>query len=311
MVERVLIHNRSQALQLTIGESRSRKNIEYFHSLIRTLSKLDYVDRRLDQLPDDEEISDRALRGKGIFKPELAICLAGVKRWTKDTILESEFVSDPLLQEFLLSYFPESVRKQFKEEILEHPLAVNVIAAVITNSLIDSVGITFTHRMCISHSAALIRVIQCAIAAQMILGSAKIRKALEVLDSTEHTPHLIRFVNKLGEALREGTSWLLSAHDDSLSLVQLVEMYREPFTEFVESAEEILPEDQAKLFRNIYSRSLDLGVGEFASRRLALFSELPVLFESIRAAHISKHPLKTVMSTYSLVLQTLQLEPLP
>ncbi|MCB9030571.1 MAG: NAD-glutamate dehydrogenase, partial [Deltaproteobacteria bacterium] len=179
----VLHNNAQQALLLTNGSTRSKLRLDYFKSLMRELSHLGYLNRRLESLPDDELLDQLKTQNKGLTRPELSIVFSAVKMWLKDSILSSKLPEDPMLQKFLLHYFPEEIRNQWAAEIEQHPLGKEIIATRVTNELVDIMGATFIHRTVNNYSIPLIDTIKFYLAASEIVGNKSIRSQLDKFDN--------------------------------------------------------------------------------------------------------------------------------
>lgn len=310
VVEQVLDHNRNQALLLTISEKRSQQHIEYFRTLLQEIVRAGYVNRALEFLPTDVDFQDRITASVGLWRPELAICLAAVKMWVKDTLLESDLLDEPLLQRYLLDYFVEPLRSQHRGEILVHPLARNIIATQATNCLVDSVGITFMHRMCRMHSVPPTIVLKCLLAAEAILDTEKVRTEIEPLDTLDNKDIYIQLRRDIGGALRNVASWLINQHRNSLSLAGLVDRYKEPYHNLLVHAEEALVSSERTVYEEKMVGFYELGIPESATRRLALFSDLLMHFEMLNVSIESRSEIGTVMQLFSLLIDELELQPI-
>ena len=65
------------------------------------------LDRAVEFLPGDEALEERAKRGEGLTRPELAVLLAYAKLSLDDHILRSDVPDDPYFDGELTRYFPE------------------------------------------------------------------------------------------------------------------------------------------------------------------------------------------------------------
>ncbi|RMG44289.1 MAG: hypothetical protein D6719_02145 [Candidatus Dadabacteria bacterium] len=307
VISEVLKHNRAHAYALTLGEKRSRKNIQYFRSLIHHLVKRGYIDRRLENLPEDEELAELAKNKQGLSRPELAVCLSGVKMWIKDELLSSDLPSDPLLKRYLLSYFPADLREKYKEDILAHPLARYIVATQVTNALVDEVGITFIHRMCLNHSASAITVIKCALAAGNIMSIRDIRASLQRFDTFKECKYYVSLGAEVGSAFRDATSWLIRYHGDDHTLAEIVELYSEPYRLLSEKAEHILLGEALEIYRLRLEKYKSLDFDKSTAEKLALLPEVLTNLEIIWACATTNQPIDTVAAVFSQVLTILKL----
>jgi glutamate dehydrogenase len=282
----VLQHNREHALTLTVAERRSKINIHYFASLIKELSRQKYVDRALEQLPTEEELFERERLSIGLTRPELAVIFATVKLQTKDVILNSKLIEDPWLERYLLAYFPPELSETYKESVQKHPLRMNLIATEVTNSLIDSLGLSFIHRTCMRHAVTPLTVIRCSLAARELLSDPILRIALWKLDSLSNAALLLEIRQEILRALQEITSWLISVFGDQLELDQLIRTFESDFNNFSTKLLRYMP---ATLQQQYHQRSeYFFGLG-FTSEISAKLAVLPFALEIIQISECRRN----------------------
>ena len=93
------------------------------------------LDRDLENLPDDEELSARRKRDEGLTRPELSVLLSYSKIRLYQKLLNSKVPEDKYLGRELVRYFPEPLQKKFSKEMAGHRLKREIIATQVTNSL--------------------------------------------------------------------------------------------------------------------------------------------------------------------------------
>lgn len=303
----VLAHNHSHALMLSLSSARSIKRIEYFKSLIRDLAKLGYLDRNLESIPDDEEIDNRAANKQGLTRPEIAVITANVKMWLKDSLLKGEFLNDPILRSFLHSYFPAALHKDYLVEINRHPLAREIIATQLVGYLVDKMGPTFVHRMCIIHAVQPVTVFKCFIAATMVLESAKVRNCIQKYDTIENYKIFLGYWQDLNRTLQNATSWLIKYHGNELTLQQIVDFYAERYRNIVDNVEEIILGESAEKYKINLQKNSKLNIPERVAGSLACFPEvLTILGMLWSAKKVAQDPAK-VASVYFQLIEQLKL----
>ena len=305
VIEKVLQHNRNHALLLTLAQNRSRINIQYFASLIDEVSKRGYIDRQIEFLPDNQEISDRAARKEGLCRPELAICLSAVKLWVKEEILNTKLPRDPLLSEYLLQYFPKTIRDKWGKKILDHPLSRHLIVTQIANELVDSFGITFVHRMCMGHLARPVDVVKCALAAEDILDLPAIKAEVKRFDTYANSKLYLNLRLELNRTLRDVTAWLLARHDLSFTLGDIVDYYKKGYQTLFEHAENIFHGNDKEDYLKKLQAYKEQGLSEESSKGLALFWKIKQVFEILWTTQESGKDAKTVARIFTKITDTL------
>lgn len=307
VVSHVLSHNTNHALVLSLGVHRSSRNIAYFRTLIRELHRAGYFNRTLEYLPDDEELQQRALNKQGLERPELAICLGGVKMFVTEEVSKGDIVDSPLVEPFLLDYFPEYLRINFKEHILNHALAGNIIATQIANSLIDTMGITFVHRMSLVHALPSRTVISSAVAAQLILDTPSVLRSIAGFDTFKTTPTFLSLRKEVNAALRESTAWFFRYHRES-DLGAIVHEYRERYEALLEEIETTLSGEAHTLFLARKDNYIRQGIALPLASRLASFPCIEILFELLWIAQQANKPNALVSRVYTAIIEKLGID---
>ena len=145
----VLRDNYLQGQALSVAEASGRSEslgtLDRQARLIRELEKSGRLDRALEFLPGDEEISTRAAARRGLTRPELSVLLAYAKMSLDHELLESDLPDVPELADELCGYFPPALRQRFRAQIAAHPLKREIVATVVTNNLVNRAGLTFIH----------------------------------------------------------------------------------------------------------------------------------------------------------------------
>ena len=86
----VLRNNYQQTLALSLSQRRGLEDLGFQQRLMQVLEQRGLLDRMVEYLPDDLEISERRKRGQGLTRPELAVLLAYAKLTLYSDLLEFE-----------------------------------------------------------------------------------------------------------------------------------------------------------------------------------------------------------------------------
>ncbi|RMD85036.1 MAG: hypothetical protein D6808_05985, partial [Candidatus Dadabacteria bacterium] len=295
----VLQNNARQALLLTNSARRSAKRIDYFKSLIHELHKAGYLNRNMDKLPDAETLRALAQKKQGLLRPELAIVCSAVKMYLKDCLYSSPLIlEEDILKEYLLDYFPEPVRSRWEDEILEHPLKREIIATRIVNSIVDTMGATFVHRTCVNHGVSPMECIRYYIAAVKILRFKGIREETRRFDTYDNNTLYLDLCQKSYRLLVNLILWLIGFHKANGSLMALINLYRESYTNVIESLDSLLPYDTCLRFKEKLSSVLRLGIGERVAKIFASAEIASDIFEYIWISNQSGANYQTSAQTH-------------
>ena len=147
VAELVLRDNISQNFCMGLSRSDARSMLEVHRRLIADLEARHELDRALEALPSDAELSERAARGEGLASPEIANLLAHVKLSIKQELLAGDLPDSAAFAARLPGYFPEALSERFAAAIRRHPLRREIVATTVVNEMIDYGGISFAFRL--------------------------------------------------------------------------------------------------------------------------------------------------------------------
>lgn len=147
VVKAILYDNFLQAQIISQERTSSHRTIEAYMDLMDRLEREGILDRELEFLPNNEDLTQRSREGRPMTGPEIAVLLAYAKRSLTEHILLSTLPDDPHFESDLFGYFPPSIAERFSDEIKVHPLRRELISTIIANQVLNSQGSTFYSRM--------------------------------------------------------------------------------------------------------------------------------------------------------------------
>jgi glutamate dehydrogenase len=136
----VLRNNYRQTLALSLAEGRRAEDVPFAQSFMHMLEAEGRLDRSVEFLPSDEILDERAKRGAGLTRPELAALLAYAKLALDDQIRASDVPDDLFFEGELTGYFPVAMRERFAGDIAAHRLRREIIATQLSNAVINQSG---------------------------------------------------------------------------------------------------------------------------------------------------------------------------
>ncbi|HEU4977298.1 MAG TPA: NAD-glutamate dehydrogenase [Solirubrobacteraceae bacterium] len=188
--------------QLLAQEVRgSAGRIFAYEDLMTALEARGLLDRAVEALPSTEEMAERRRGGQGMERPELAVLLAYAKRALTGAVLDSELPEDPYLEGDLRSYFPPPVVERFGGLLAEHPLRRELIATLLSNDLVNSLGPTFASRLVAEQGVEPAEVVRAFRIARVVTGALERWEAIEDLGTSVEPA--------LQWQLMEGVDWLV------------------------------------------------------------------------------------------------------
>ena len=142
----VLQDNKAQVQAVTMKQIKGASGADTMLRLQQRLTLTGQLDAKLEYLPDVEEVEERCRTGKGYTRPEISVLMSYAKAEINRKLLETKLPDDPALDSLLLGYFPNKMQK-FAKYMLTHAVRREIIATVVTNDLVNNMGLTFLNRM--------------------------------------------------------------------------------------------------------------------------------------------------------------------
>ncbi len=144
--ERVLAHNRAQALVLSLDERRAKLDREGFAWATEFLCKAEGMSPAQGKLPDAAALE---ARGGGLLRPELAWLLGLAKLHLQRALLAAPAWELPVFaEELYVAYFPARLARKFPAALAGHRLRREIGAMVATNRLVDTGGVALIPLLC-------------------------------------------------------------------------------------------------------------------------------------------------------------------
>ena len=277
----VLRNNYLQTQAISIAESNAAERLREHAHLIRMLERDRELDRALEFLPRDDAIEERAKMGRGLTRPELAVLLAYSKISLYSALLASDAPEDPYLGNELARYFPEPLQKRYRDLMPKHPLAREIIATQITNSIVNRMGPTFVRRAMEDTGATVGELARAYAIAILAFEMRTLWTAVEALDNNVNANAQYSMMQQSARLIRHATSWLLAARRDSLDIQAAVDFYGPGVARLSKQLPKLLGAEALKRHDETVDLYADIGVPEKLAQRLAgigpLYSSLDIV----------------------------------
>jgi glutamate dehydrogenase len=222
----VLNHSYQQTQAISIAAAQSSLMLADHVRFIRLLEKAGQLKRRLEFLPDDEQLDERAKRNAGLTRPEIAIFFAYSKIDLYQALHASTISEDPYLSAELVTYFPEQIQTRFAAQMQSHPLRREIIATQITNSLVNRMGGTFVMRLQDMTGASPVEIARCYTAVREIFRVRDYWRAIEVLDSAVSATVQLQMLIETHRLMGQATTWLLRHQPQPVDIAAMIAHYQ-------------------------------------------------------------------------------------
>ena len=120
----VLDNNVRQTRAISLAMARSQQHHSEYTRYLSWLEDTDKLDRDLEFLPTDDQLTDRINRHQPpLTRPELSVLICYSKVVLKEALVESNLLADPWLSRSVTAYFPKQLVSRFGDAVEAHPLA--------------------------------------------------------------------------------------------------------------------------------------------------------------------------------------------
>jgi glutamate dehydrogenase len=200
--------NYLQSALLSMEALRTRKHGDAFLDVVAYLDKHG-LDRAAQQVPGDEELKTWLATGKGLPRNLLAVLVAHTKLDLCDRVLQSRLPDLPLVEPFLISYFPPKIVEQFRAQVKSHHLRREIIATVVTNALINQAGTTLLVQLQKETTLPIDQLAERYFMCDELLGGRALRAAIHAADYKVAAQDQYDALLALEDVLRHLLRWWL------------------------------------------------------------------------------------------------------
>jgi glutamate dehydrogenase len=304
----VLWDNYRQNQAITLMEHQSVHRIGSMAHFIRQLESEGLLDRQVENLPSETELTERKARGIGMTRPELSVLLSYDKIKLYQQLLDSDVPEDAYLSKELVRYFPEPLHGKYAEHMQRHRLKRDIIATAVTNSTINRMGATFMMRMQEDTGQGPAAIAKAYTAAREILDARELWAQIEALDGKVAENTQIDAILQIWSLLRHTTRWLLNRPGGTLDINANVERYQTGVTELRAALPDVLTETGKQDFATSQEKWDGLGMPGELALRMARLPELRAMLDIVEVAQQGNQPIAKVAGVFYELGQALDLE---
>ncbi len=215
----VLKDNYDQSQALSMAEAEGAAGLDAQVRLMRRLERGPLeLNRRIEFLPDEEALAERAAAGTGLTRPEVAVLMAYAKMELYDELLGSDLPDDPALEDDLVAYFPAVLGERFPDAPVRHRLRREIIATYLANSMINRVGPTFVNTVRERTGDGADEITRAYIIARDVFGIRRLWRAVEALDNRVPAAVQTAMLLALRQLTDAGVAWMLDNRARPLDL---------------------------------------------------------------------------------------------
>ncbi|MEQ8357530.1 MAG: NAD-glutamate dehydrogenase [Kiloniellaceae bacterium] len=296
--EQCLRDNYLQSQAISVTHQLGGHLLDRFARFMRALEKDGQLNRRIEYLPDDEEVLERMKRGEGLTRAEIAVLLSYSKLVLYDELLASDLPDDGYFAADLTKYFPKPLREPYATQIGRHRLKREIVVTVVSNDLINRVGINFVHEVREKTGMPPDEVVKAYIIAREIFGMRDLWAEIEALDNKAPALLQSRMLAECGRLVERETVWFLREMGIPLDIAGEIERYGEGVATLIARIESLLSAADRELLDRHSTLFVEQGAPPQLARRIASLPMLAPACDVVRIASTLKLPVEKVAEAY-------------
>lgn len=276
------------------GASQLKEQLRFIHGLERE----GYLNRELEFIPSDDEISDRLAKSMGLTRPELSVMLAYGKMVLKEKFNIPSITANPYHGKLLVEAFPKILQEKFSAQMEQHPLRGEIIATKLTNNIINDMGMNFVFRIQEETGAAIDEIANSYVIVKGIFGLESLWREIETLDSSIDAQVQLSMLETMRRTLRRASRWYLRHGNKALSIPDAITYYASTFKDLFNNIQNYLVEDEYKQLETNRLNYTKAGVPEKIAYRVASLSNMFPSMDLAQVAETEKRDIKLVANLY-------------
>jgi glutamate dehydrogenase len=265
------------------------------------------LNRKIEYLPDNAELIERAETGIALTRPELSVLLSYSKMDLYEALLNSDVPDDSALSGEIEAYFPSAMRRRFKDYIHSHRLKREIIATHLTNRFIGQMGLSFHLTLSGLMGVPGQDVARAWFIAQDIMQSTRLVAEIEALDNQVDSSLQLECLFNVASMLEKTIVWLLKHHPSAIDINTAIKDYGPLVKAVDDQLDEYL---SAADKQEIQNHQTQLTVSGVPARLAAELARLPYRAATLEIAGISissSCKIEIAASTYFQVHESLGL----
>jgi len=289
-------YRQTQSLSITqmMGVKQLKEQLRFIHGLEREGS----LNRELEFIPSDDEISERVVTGQGLTRPELAVLIAYGKMVLKEEFNIEAITTNPYYNQYLLNAFPKVLRNQFAEQMQEHPLRGEIIATKLTNEIINDMGLNFVHRIREETGANVVQICNAYSIVKAIFNMGSLWESVEDLDNVISAGLQLEILDGMRRTLRRIVRWYIRHGEFKLGIDEAIKKYLPAFTVISTNLTSFLVDEEVKEVEDRCAFLVSENVPKEIAYKIASLSNLFSSLDLAQMAELKDRPVEVVARLY-------------
>jgi glutamate dehydrogenase len=302
----VLEDNRLQTLALSIAEREGAAGLPAQLRLVEMLEAAGKLDRAVEGIAANDELSRRAADGKGLTRPELAVIMATAKLLLQDAVEGSGLESDGATLHDLLHAFPGEMQKKFRPAIEEHRLRGAIIATKIANRIINRMGLTYPFELAEEEGCRLDDVAEAFVIAEQVYDIPALWDAIDTSPMNEATRLML--YDQVAIEMRAHMADILRNAVDGRSNDKAIAAYRPAVEKLSDARDQLLPKEAKRQTQAFADRLMAASTPPEIAERIVRLAQLDGAIGLAALATRSKADVTVLTRAFSALGEALGLD---
>jgi glutamate dehydrogenase len=294
----VLVDNRLQTQAISIAHAHGANLLDAAEQLIQQLEAEKFLNREVEFLPDAKQFSELRAAKTGLTRPEIAVLLAYAKMSLSRDLKESTAFDSDYFNADLLRYFPKEMQKTFGSEISAHRLRRDIVATMITNSIVNRTGFSFAHSLMRATGLGATPIALAYIVTRDAFNLRRLWNDIESLDATIPATLQASLFTRINEFIEHSCSWFLTHVPQPMDISAVMTRYAAGIETINRHAESLMTGTLKKSYQQAIEQLTEQQVPPALAERIGSLEALSSACDIIDIAKQLNLSVTTVGSSY-------------
>lgn len=294
----VLKDNRLQTQAITIAEKQGLGLIESAGSFMTELERDGLLNRTVEYLPTDKQLGEMRAARQGFTRPELAVLMAYSKQSLFAELQASPLLDAPYFEADLLRYFPKEMQKSFANDIRAHRLRREIVATMITNSIVNRTGITFAYELMRETGLRAPDIAQAYVITRDAFKLRDLWATIESLDGVVDASVQAELFTTVNGFIEHSCRWFLQHIPQPMHIDKVMEQFAQGITTFIKHHDAMITQTLRKSYEQSIEGLEKLGIPADVARKIAALEIFASACDVVEAANQTGLPVEHVGRVY-------------
>jgi glutamate dehydrogenase len=282
-------YRQTQSISIThlAGVKQLKEQLRFIHALERE----GVLNRELEFIPSDDEISERVVTGQGLTRPELAVLSAYGKMVLKEAFDIDAITKNSYYEKYLVNAFPPMLRDKYRAQMQEHPLRSEIIATKLTNEMVNDMGLNFVFRLAEETGASVPEIAHAYSVIKGVFDMGTLWEEVEQLDNKIDAKVQLQVLDGMRRTLRRTARWYIRHGDKQADIKAAIEKYQSSFAVISKNLGQYLV---ASEFSEVEKRTEQLISQNVPAQYAYRIASLSNMFSSMDLVQIAEHEQRSV-----------------